>query len=60
MGACAAGKNSRPCPLIGVLQQALSELSARRLDVLHGSLSELLRTMKVKDVRARATPLSDM
>lgn len=50
-----------PRPLIGVLQQALSELSQRRLDALHTSLSELISVMKVKDVRARSTtPLSDL
>lgn len=50
-----------PRPLIGVLQQALSELSERRLDTLHTSLSELISAMKVKDVRARSTtPLSDL
>lgn len=50
-----------PRPLIGVLQQALSELSERRLDALHTSLSELISAMKVKDVRAGSTtPLSDL
>ena len=50
-----------PQPLIGVLQQALSELPATSLDGLHLHLSRLIRTMKVKDVRVRrATPLSDV
>ncbi|MBI3375241.1 MAG: winged helix DNA-binding protein [Betaproteobacteria bacterium] len=62
--ATAKGANAlkhAPRPLIGVLQQALSEVSERRLDTLHASLSELISAMKVKDVRARsATPLSDL
>jgi DNA-binding MarR family transcriptional regulator len=50
-----------PQPLIGVLQQALSELPAAGLDGLHRHLAKLVRTMKVKDVRAgRSTPLSDV
>jgi len=50
-----------PRPLIGVLQQALSDVSERRLDTLHKSLGEVISAMKVKDVRARsATPLSDL
>jgi len=50
-----------PRPLIGVLQQALSDVSERRLDALHKSLSEVISAMKVKDVRAHgATPLLDL
>ena len=50
-----------PRPLIGVLQQALSEVSERRVDALHASLGELITAMRVKNVRARsATPLSDL
>jgi len=50
-----------PRPLIGVLQQALSDVTERRLDALHISLGELISAMKVKDVRARAaTSLSDV
>lgn len=50
-----------PRPLIGVLQQGLSEVSERSLDALHKSLGELISTMKVKDVRARSvTSLSDL
>ena len=60
----AKGKNAlkrAPRPLIGVLQQALSELPARTLDALHKSLCELIGAMMVKDVRARTTtPLSDL
>jgi len=50
-----------PQPLIGVLQQALADLPGASLDGLHLHLSKLIRTMKVKDVRARrSTPLSDV
>ncbi len=50
-----------PRPLIGVLQQALSDVSEHRLDALHKSLGEVISAMQVKDVRARsATPLSDL
>jgi DNA-binding MarR family transcriptional regulator len=49
-----------PQPLIGVLQQALSELPARSLDALGHQLDELIRTMKVKDLRARSIPISLM
>ena len=50
-----------PRPLIGVLQQALSDVSERRLDALHRSLGDVISAMKVKDVRARSTtPLSDL
>jgi MarR family transcriptional regulator, organic hydroperoxide resistance regulator len=49
-----------PRPLIGVLQQALSELPAPRLDALGYHLAELIGTMKVKDLRARTMLISDM
>ena len=50
-----------PRPLIGVLQQALSELSARRLRALHAELTYLVAHMRGKQVRAaRALPLSEM
>jgi len=49
-----------PRPLVGVLQQALTELPRRRLDTLHADLGEVIRLMKFKDVKARATPLSDI
>jgi DNA-binding MarR family transcriptional regulator len=49
-----------PQPLIGVLQQALSELPARRLDALGHHLAELIGAMKVKDLRARTVPISLM
>jgi len=49
-----------PQPLIGVLQQALSELPATSLGGLHRHLEKLIRTMRIKNERARrATPLSD-
>lgn len=49
-----------PRPLVGILQQALAELPQRRLDSLHSELSEVIRLMKFKDVKAGATPLSDL
>jgi DNA-binding MarR family transcriptional regulator len=49
-----------PQPLIGVLQQALSGLPARSLDGLRRHLQELIGTMKVKDLRARSMPISQM
>jgi DNA-binding MarR family transcriptional regulator len=49
-----------PQPLIGVLQQALSELPVRRLEALRRQLGELIGAMKVKDLRARTIPISLM
>ena len=50
-----------PRPLIGVLQQALSELSAARLAALHTELARVIALMKGKQVAAaRTLPLSDM
>jgi DNA-binding MarR family transcriptional regulator len=49
-----------PQPLIGVLQQALSDLPAAGLRELHGQLARLIALMKVKSLAARATPLSEM
>jgi len=49
-----------PRPLVGLLQQALADLPRRRLDALHADLGEVIRLMKFKDVKARATPLSDI
>jgi DNA-binding MarR family transcriptional regulator len=50
-----------PRPLIGVLQQALSELPAARLHALHAELAHVIALMKVKSpAAARALPLSDM
>jgi DNA-binding MarR family transcriptional regulator len=49
-----------PKPLIGVLQQALADLPARSIDALHRHLEELTSVLKVKDVRARALPISEM
>ncbi len=49
-----------PRPLVGVLQQALTELPRHRLDSLHADLGEVIRLMKFKDVKARSTPLSDI
>jgi DNA-binding MarR family transcriptional regulator len=50
-----------PRPLIGVLQQALSELPAARLAALHAELAHVIALMKGKQVAAaRALPLSEM
>jgi len=50
-----------PRPLIGVLQQALSELPAARLVALHAELAHVIALMKGKQVTAaRALPLSEM
>ena len=50
-----------PQPFIGVLQQALSDLPAVNLDLLHRQLVQLIKVMKVKAPQAaRTTPLSDL
>ena len=49
-----------PRPLIGVLQQALSNLSGQRLAALHGNLTVLITFMKGADARARVVPLSEL
>lgn len=49
-----------PRPLVGVLQQALRDLPAQRLQALHGELGEVIRRMRSKDARARRVPLSDL
>ena len=50
-----------PRPLIGVLQQAHSELPAARLVALHAELAQVIALMKGKQVAAaRALPLSEM
>jgi DNA-binding MarR family transcriptional regulator len=50
-----------PQPLIGVLQQALTDLPAANLATLHRQLAQLIKVMKVKVLQsARSTPLSDM
>jgi DNA-binding MarR family transcriptional regulator len=50
-----------PRPLIGVLQQALSNLSGERLASLHGDLAVLIGLMQGADTRAaRAIPLSEL
>ena len=52
---------SAPRPLIGVLQQALSELPAARLAALHAELAHVIALMKGRQVAAaRALPLSEM
>ena len=49
-----------PRPLIGVLQQALSDLPADDLVVLERKLERLVSRMQGKDTAARATPLSQI
>ncbi|HYR36316.1 MAG TPA: MarR family transcriptional regulator [Burkholderiales bacterium] len=50
-----------PRPLIGVLQQALSELPPSRLYALHAELAHVIALMRRKSVAAaRALPLSEM
>jgi DNA-binding MarR family transcriptional regulator len=49
-----------PQPLIGVLQQALSELPDATLAALHEGLHELIGAMAVKDLRAGTIPISHM
>ena len=49
-----------PRPLIGVLQQALSNLPPGHLDALHRNLGRLTASMRSRDSSARATPLSDL
>jgi DNA-binding MarR family transcriptional regulator len=49
-----------PQPLIGVLQQALSDLSGPTLESLHRQLKTLIAAMKVKSIQARSTLLSEM
>ena len=49
-----------PRPLIGVLQQALSDLPLANLKMLHHQLGKLVASMKVKDTAARAIPLSKL
>lgn len=50
-----------PRPLIGVLQQALSELPPARLHALHGELARVIALMRTKAVAAaRELPLSEM
>ena len=62
----ASAKGSRllaaaPRPLIGVLQQALSELPTARLRALQAELAHLIARMRGKQVgAARALPLSEM
>jgi len=47
-----------PKPLIGVLQQALSDLPRGSLQVLHSHLGKVISLLKAKDLQARAIPLS--
>jgi DNA-binding MarR family transcriptional regulator len=49
-----------PQPLIGVLQQALSDLPAAKLHRLHKHLHGVIAAMKVKDRHARSSLLSEI
>jgi DNA-binding MarR family transcriptional regulator len=49
-----------PQPLIGVLQQALSDLPPTKLQRLNQQLQTLIAVMRVKDLQARSTLLSEM
>ena len=56
-----AALRSAPQPLIGVLQQALSDLPPAALQGLHVHLHAVIQAMRVKNLaQARATLLSDM
>ncbi len=48
-----------PQPLIGVLQQALMELTVPALHGLHDQLAPVIQHMRVKSLTARATPIAD-
>jgi DNA-binding MarR family transcriptional regulator len=48
-----------PQPLIGVLQQALSDSPAASLRELHDQLARVIVLMKVKSLAARTTLISD-
>jgi DNA-binding MarR family transcriptional regulator len=61
----ATGKGLRvlkraPQPLIGVLQQALSDLPPAKLHRLHKHLDSVIGAMKVKDRQARSSLLSEI
>jgi DNA-binding MarR family transcriptional regulator len=49
-----------PRPRIGVLQQALADLPARKLKSLYRELDGLIAAMQRKDLQARRIPLSVM
>jgi DNA-binding MarR family transcriptional regulator len=49
-----------PQPLIGVLQQALADLSPASLRGLHTHLARLLKTMRFRSPAARTTLISEM
>jgi DNA-binding MarR family transcriptional regulator len=49
-----------PRPLIGVLQQALSDLPSTNLDAMHRQLQTLIAAMAIKADGARSLPLSDI
>jgi len=49
-----------PRPLIGVLQQGLSDIPDSSLQALHQHLGVLIGAMKGKETAGRSIPLSDM
>lgn len=49
-----------PQPLIGVLQQALAELSSGNLDMLHRQLGLLIASMKREGMAAPPMPISEL
>lgn len=49
-----------PKPLIGVLQQALSDLPADHLDALQADLERVVAALRPRDPAARRTPLSEL
>jgi DNA-binding MarR family transcriptional regulator len=49
-----------PRPLIGMLQQGLSDLPAASLRGLHEDLGALIKVMRLKSSEGRGTPLSEM
>ena len=49
-----------PRPLVGILQQALSDLPPATINSLHRDLGAIIRLMKFKDAGAKSRPLSDL
>lgn len=61
--ATAKGRNvlaRAPQPLIGVLQQALSALSDRNLDLLHHELAALIGCMRRQGAAVPSEPISEL
>lgn len=63
LGVTAAGRRKveqAPKPSMGLLQQALSEMSANELDTLGGELDKLLRRMRHLDRRAGTMVIAEI